>query len=310
LAKNAGHPPSLLTQGPAFDGVLAVAKELYEETGLAVLVADITNVIKIGDIIEVTDPECPRIVECKLRLPKPQHLMRGRIGRQLSRMMGTTRYLRRGVAKVFGEQHLRVVLESEHRAQRNWPAIQELCREAIGTGRAFRELSPGDHLWALRPELQDAVLTDVAEKAKGTTLEQLGTSLGLMRREDGLYPPPSAWPISQEARFELLEGSLLLFHLVSYDALVGDYGEGRTISIRDGDYPIVVNIREAEFPLSRRFIYDVVYGFETVDSCVRGLLTFAEELAQNPLADLVDVPNNERPVRRIETASEAHDTDE
>jgi hypothetical protein len=61
------------------------------------------------------------------------------------------------------------------------------------------------------------------------------------------------------------------------------------ITIREADYPIIVSLRGQEYPLSRRFIYDVVYGFETVQSCARGLLLFAHDLAAVIPLDLPDL---------------------
>lgn len=292
LAKNLGAPQSLLAQGNAFENVLSHAKGYLEKTGLPILIADITNIIKIGDIIVVVDPERPQIVECKMKVPKWQHLMQSRVGRQVSRAIGTMQYLKEDAAKVFGESYYRVAVKSQHRAERNWEIVDCLCWKALRLGEAFQEISPGDYLWALRSERQEIVLSAVKEKAQGLGTAQFGTSLRLMNFQDGLFPPPPAWrPVSPEVRFQLTEGTIVLFHLVSYEALAGDYGDGQSISIRDGDYPIVVSVRGQEFPLSRRFIYDIVYGFESMESCVKGLLLFGHDLASALPSDFPEVPN-------------------
>ena len=304
LAKNAGSPQNLLSQGDAFDNVLAHARRYLEETGLPLLIADITTVIKIGDIILVADVERPTIIECKMKLAGPRHLMQGRFGRQVSRAIGTMQYLDEGTAKVFGDEHPRVVVETEHKPARNWKALERIISKASDEGEAFRELQPGDYLWALRPERRESIMAQVAEKGKSIGFAQFGTAQGLMNFEDGLYAPPSAWPISLQARFALLEGTIDLCHLVSYDTLTGDFGDGRSIEIREGDYPIVVTIRGREYPLSRRFVYDVVYGFETVDSCVKGLLTFAEDLASSLPPVPPDVPETKPSICYVGTIEE------
>src|SRR4030042_188293 len=85
LAKNSGPRPSLLDQGPSFANVLLHAGKYAKDTKLPILVADLTNVIKIGDLVVVTNPEKPMIVECKTSVPDPKYLMQGRSGRQISR---------------------------------------------------------------------------------------------------------------------------------------------------------------------------------------------------------------------------------
>ncbi len=292
LAKNPGPVQSLLRQDDAFQNVLSHAERYQHETRLPILIADITNVIKVGDIIVVSDPEYPQIVECKMKLPKPQHLMQGRIGRQVSRAIGTTRYLKEGAGKVFGQDYYGMTVESQHRAERNWEAIDRLCSHALRVGEAYEEISSGDHLWAIRSGREDRIISTIDEKAKSLGTVQMGTSLGLMNFQDGLFPPPSAWrPVSAEVRFELTERTIILFHLVSYDALAGDYGDGQRIAIRDTDYPIVVSIHDRDYPLARRFIYDIIYGFETVQSCVKGLLVFAHELTSIVTHDFPDIPD-------------------
>jgi len=282
LAKSSGHPPSLLTQGPAFDNVLETAAELTQDTPFPALIADITNVIKIGDVIHVTDPECPIIVECKSGSPKPHHAMQGRSGRQFTRAMRTAQYLAKGVARIPGEQRSLVVIETDHCPEHNWQAVEELCAQAVSTGRAFRQLGPDDYAWALRPDLEDTVFLQALDRARALSNPAFGTSGGLMARHDGLFPPPPAWSISQEVRFQLVEGTIILFHLLSADTLAGNYDQRRAISIRKGDYPILVTIDGQQLPpFSTRFIYNVVYAFETVPSCVTGLLAFAQQVAQH-----------------------------
>lgn len=305
LAKNLGPAQSLLGQGDAFHNVLSHAERYQHETRLPILIADITNVIKVGDIVVVSDPEHPQIVECKMKLPKPKHLMQGRIGRQVSRAMGTMQYLKEGAGKIFGQDYYGMAVKSQHRADRNWQAIDRLCSQALRLGEAYEEISNGDHLWAIQSGYKDRIISNIDEKAESLGTVQLGTSLGLMNFQDGLFPPPSAWrPVSPEVRFELTEGTIILFHLVSYDALAGNYGDGQRIAIRDTDFPIVVSIDDRDYPLSRRFIYDIIYGFETMQSCVKGLLTFAHELTPIVTHDFPDIPNIKPQMWYVETTED------
>jgi hypothetical protein len=279
LAKNPGKPPSLLGQGEAFENVLRSARDLFRQRRLPIVIADITNVIKIGDIIVVTHPEVPQIVECKTNLPHPKHWMEGRLGRQLSRLLGTAKYLAGQPVKVHGDNHVRVVVESQHKPERDWEAVRVCVDAALKHVEGSVQLSEHEFLWACR----EAQLSTVVERVGATarTLSQpvfFGTSQGLLNMSDGLFPPPITWPLAPETRFALMERDVTLIHLVSASAFEGDYGECRVAVGDRRPSPVSVFIGEEELRFGLRFIYDVLYGFETAESCVRGLLTFAREV--------------------------------
>jgi len=166
LAKNPGPVQSLLRQGDAFHSVLLHAERYQRETRLPILIADITNVLKVGDIVVVSDPESPQVVECKLKLPKPQHLMQGRTGRQVSRAIGTMQYLKEGAGKLFGQDYYEIAVESQHRSERNWEAIERVCSHALRVGEAYEEISNGDYLWAVQSGCEDKIVCAINEKAK------------------------------------------------------------------------------------------------------------------------------------------------
>lgn len=193
LAKNPGPPQSIEAQGEAFDQVLESARDHLTRDKVPVLIADITNVIKIGDLVLCTNPEAPQIVECKTRLPHPLLFMRGRFGRQVSRTMSTLKYLSTGSAKVFGNKLHQLVLESPHAPKRNWEALTSVCTTAVSDGHAFLQLSSREFLWAYAPENQDSILAEVAKYGENLSCGFFGTSLGLMNMTDGLFPPPIVW---------------------------------------------------------------------------------------------------------------------
>lgn len=58
------------------------------------LIADLTNIVKIGDLILCDDPEKPDIVECKNKLSKPRYMFLGRKKRQFTRAFETAQYLK------------------------------------------------------------------------------------------------------------------------------------------------------------------------------------------------------------------------
>ncbi len=191
-----------------------------------------------------------------------------------------------GIATVFGEDRARRVTEAPHQAKRSWAEIQQICDTALQDGRSFIEIEPGNLLWGARAELGDEVLAEVVETATMFPRSQFGSSQGLMAMHDGMNAPPSAWLVSSEARFAVLEEDLMIYRVVSYDAFAADRGQGRTISILDQDWPILVTSGGRTYDFSRRFVYDVVFGFETVQSCIDGLFGFADELERAPELEL------------------------
>jgi hypothetical protein len=279
LAKNPSRPPSLINQGEAFDNVLRSARQHLEEDGLPVLVADITNIIKIGDLIIVTHPEFPQIVECKTQRPHPKRWMQGRFGRQISRALGTLRYLSGKPTKVHGEDHVRHVVESQHKAERNWEAVRTCVGAALDHGHGFVELSEHELVCACHyTQLSDALDALGGRANRFPQPLFLGTSRGLFERFDGLLPPPVVWPLAPAGRFAVTEGEIVVIHFVSATALEHE-GDGWRIQVTGPDpCHVSVFLEEDEYRFSDRFIADVLYGFETVDSCVSGLLTFARQV--------------------------------
>jgi len=279
LAKNPSKPPSLINQDAAFDDVLRSARRCVEESGLPVLIADITNIIKIGDLILVTDRELPQIVECKTRLPHPRYWMQGRIGRQISRTVATQRYLSGKPTKFHGDDLIRLVVESEGEPERNWDAVGSCVAAALDHGHGFLRLSEHELVCACRSTQLNEALDELVESAK--ELPQpvfLGTSQRLLEGFDGLLPPAIVWPLAAAGRFAVTEGKVIVIHFVS-EAAFERGGEGWRIQVT-GDRPCYVSVflEEEEYRFSERFTDDVLYGFETVDSCVTGLLAAGRQV--------------------------------
>ena len=307
MAKNADVPKSLLQQGDAFDLVLQSAQHYFETLEVPVLIADITNVLKIGDLVVVTDTEAPLIVESKKRLPKPEHLMQGRSGRQISRAMGTMKYLKEGSAKVFGDEHHRLVIESPTKARRNWGVIDEVCKEGLRNGWAEVVLSQHEVMWAYRRGMEERL--EPVLQARGSESETfLGTTLGLMNRRDGLFSPPGVWPVSPEVRFALLEEDLVLTHLLDMNAFRRKRDSGEAIEVDlSREYRVLVTVGSEVYPLSLKFVYDVLYGYEIVESCVDGLFHFVRQLHRMSPPEVGEVPSAKPLMHEVGTVGEVEE---
>lgn len=305
LAKNKSNPKSLLGQGKSFDNVIDHAQNYYQQTKLPIIIADLTNIINIGDLVIVNNPEKPQIIECKTTVPAPESLLQGRIGRQVSRAIGTMEYLSKGKGKVFGQDYS-FTIQSPHRSKRNWDTVEQLGLEALRSGQAYEEVEPGNHIWAARSELKLEVIQEIDQKAKMLGDCQMGTSLGLMNSYEGLFPPPSAWkPMCSEAKFEIIEGTVIVFHLVFFNAFKADCDGRQAIKIGRKGNPIV-KIDDKEYSFGQRFVYDVVYGFETIQSCINGLILFARDIASANLNELPDIPKTKPRTWHVETLEDMH----
>lgn len=306
LAKNPGPPRSIEAQGKAFDQVLESARKHLRNSKLPVFIADITNIIRIGDLIICASREVPIIVECKTRLPRPKHLMQGRYGRQVSRAMGTLKYLTKGSAKIFGDDVYQHTIESPHVSERNWNFITKICKAALKDGWAFAQLSDYEFFWAYSHSNHDFVMDGIRHYGEQIDGGFIGSSLGLMNMSDGLFPPPIVWPIPSELRFQLMEEDIVVMHMVDARAFEYDFGNGERIEIHPAeDYPIRVMTGGKEYPLSRRFIYDVLYGFETVRSCAQGLLDFARQIHAGINVDTETILPEKPAAYQIESIKEA-----
>ena len=308
LAENRGPPVSIKDQGEAFDEVLKSAQHYLQKYKVPILVADITNVIRIGDLVLCTNPEVPQIVECKTTLPPPELFMQGRFGRQISRMMGTLKYLSKGSAKVFGDNQHRLAIESPHTSKYNWQPVSMVCDTAMKDGRAFLQLSAYEFLWAYNQQGEDSIWAEIHEYGNRITQAFFGTSLGLMNMSDGLFPPPTVWPIPPTLRFLLMEKDIVLAHMIDAAAFECDLGGGQRIEVcPTEDFPIRVIIEEKEYPLSRHFINDVLYGFETIASCVQGLIEFARELHEMAPVNTNNVLPGKPRIHYLESIEDAHE---
>lgn len=314
MAKNPRPVPSIEGQGAIFDHTIESAKRNLRKYKAPVLICDITNILRIGDMLVCIDPEVPLIIECKSKLPKPEYIMQGRRGRQISHFTSIMRYLHEGFSKVFGGTLHYYAVDSTHKTRRNWDILAEVCQKACETGVSHKDISEYEILCAYTPDHRDSIgskfvrLRSIAS-GRGEHKDQVvyfGTSSGLMNMTDGLFPPPSAWPIPAEMRFAVLEGDIEIAHIVDGRAFERKSLQSQDIKMmHNEDFPIHVTINGVVYPLSLHFVYDVLYGFETVDSCVKGLIAFARKLQSIELPDIQDNEEEKPTIRHVENLEEA-----
>jgi len=295
LAKNPGKPPALHDQ-KGFPATLAIARRCAK-AGLPALVADLSNCLRISDVIVCADPEHPFLIESG---GHPHYALKGRKGRQLQRATAVGELLRNGYGRLPGERFTTVTQTIRAPVVRSFDHLQRAVADCLESGYGWSVAAEGDVIvvtgagdFEIAPELFP--LLD-RMGAMG-----VGIHLRLLERPQARHAPPLAWPLPQAHRRALLEGDVVVVHFVDLDRLVGMTGpHGAITQVRtEGDAiaGIVAEGDGGELHLSPLFLNDVLYGFQTLDS----LRQTIDEVLATPLGELFDaVPEAEQDSGREE----------
>jgi hypothetical protein len=280
LARNAGAPPHLSRQGKAFD--LAVDQmKAVSERGITTLLADLTNVLRNGDLIVCTDPDLPTILECKLSKVKDVRFERqGRRGRQLARLESIGSFLRTGRGTIWGEAVERMTVETVSVPRFNYREVAEV----IGSALQHKPLT----LLVSEHELFSAALAgEMADTAPlqgwGRNLlvpVVVGSSVDRVSNPWPDVPPPILWDLPAEQRWALMEGDLSVTHAVSADAFLGFAMEaGRVVRLVDATgvvpHGYEVQVAGDVLTIGPKFLIDVVYNHEAIPSAAARLVESA-----------------------------------
>jgi len=133
--------------------------------------------------------------------------------------------------------------------------------------------------------IQEVVAECICELEQGEPKPTDGEKISHhINMDDGLFAPPVIWPIDLEHRQAILEGDIVIAHLVHAQAFIRDgLGEPVIELHASEEYPIHVRLDGKTYPLARRLVYDVLYGFETVECCVHGIVDFAQRCIDETL---------------------------
>jgi hypothetical protein len=113
------------------------------------------------------------------------------------------------------------------------------------------------------------------------------------------------WPLPRSQRVALIEGDVVLIHLVDLDAFIGSdtSGLGRITELRtkgDEVTGFVVEIKGGEMHISARFLNDVLYGFQTVESAREQIVAMAIAATR----DSTETPEPARAIARADTIAQ------
>ena len=297
LSSNPARPVSLLSQGYGLKTTLQVGRE-YAEDGMFVLIADITNCIRIGDIILCHNPELPTILECKTKIA-PGQLTRGRARRQLMRIAKISKYLATGEEKLYGQALVNKTVTVTSKIEHNWDAVNQAVKDALRIGEGFAFPSSSDVLWAYAYN-EESPSPNPPQQVNNAISEFGFLCVGCHGRpiEEGncLIPPPLAWPIDNDCRFALMEEDVLLCHFVDIQYFKDvESRHGKIIETLHGKEFIngfIVEVNNQRLTLAPTFLDQIIYGFQTIDSTVRGMIEFALKVSEVQTSELVKPPAN------------------
>lgn len=289
LSKNQKIRTFLIDQDKAFEKTIEIAEKICK-FNLPIIISDLTHCIRIGDIIICSDPELPSIIECKLGKKKPRFKLQGRRGRQFSRMKGTTEYLEKGEAKVFGEELTRLCIEVDSPNSFNWDVINTVLNEADKDGYGVYKVSDYEIIGAVRGENEYHLFENIKPEDFKFKNPLIGTHYRVIEEAWPTISPPANWKIEDRYKFPLMEGDIFLIHIFDPHIFIGYKNDRVKIVALDnkinpemvcsglGGCGVVLEIEEKKVVLSHNFIARILYGFEKVESVSRIMLEFAEKI--------------------------------
>jgi hypothetical protein len=296
LSRNPGSPAHLSAQAEAFDFTLDSARKL-SEGGVPALLVDVTNILKIGDIVACTDPNAPSLLECKSGSLKDIRFERqGRRGRQLARMESVETFLTEGRGVIYSETAERRTVSVATVREFSYDIVNELVLQALDHTPTTKLVQPNE-LFSAALLGEFGAETEATVRSwdllRGTKMAS-GSSLDVITRAWPDVSPPILWGISSPAQWALMEGEVTVIHAVRVEAFLGmRNGEVCVRSVIDTSGPLPwsyeILVENEIVTLSANILRDVVYLHETLASAGQRMLAIAENA--NSVIREVDVPS-------------------
>lgn len=262
---------SLSGQRDAFEVTLAAA-ERYAADGHLVLLADLSNIIRVGDFIVCDDPHIPSIIEVKSGKVAPQHVTQGRRGRQVSRSLTTIEYLKDDCGQIFGQSSEKIAVQSNESMDFKWDAVNDVTLAALRDKTAVFHISDYDVLLALNsPESDFNLLEPITEDLLSFRSPYIASHAVSLLNPELLIPPPLAWPINAESKPLLMEEELILVHAIDLDRFKDHLEEDFRILEVSQDHGFSIERNGERGCASQRFINEVMFGYATIESVVAAI---------------------------------------
>jgi hypothetical protein len=295
LAKNDGKPPYLSEQASATAEGLETIKRLAGEQNVAALMADLTNIIRIGDVIVPNGSQCPFIVEFKKSPRAKEGGYANRGSRQLLRMKLTAEYLLKDCGTRFGTGDEIRAFELPRSAEYLYDQIEAVCTAALNDGFAVNIIDEFDVLFCIRAD-QD--LGEWLQKTEPPPFRSAMMGCHCRYLEDAPHPllrPCPVWPVSLEVRKALLNRYLDLIHFIDPLAIVGFEQDGWSIEKLNeatDEYSLSDGTQNITAPCV--WLDRWLYGFQTGSSTATGMLQAARMAVEESKKLLSKQPSNQQ----------------
>lgn len=283
LGKNVGGQPRLSGQRDACQEALVVAKE-YADIGVVALVSDLSNLLRISDVVVCDDLETPTLIECKAQIRNPEAMKVDRPGRQLSRALGALNYIRKGAGMVIGEKVPRLSVDSGTVRTKSQEAIERVIAEAREKGTAYELVSPSDLIICIQPTpgATGVEMEPFMHLFSGFRQVLVGSYACALWNPSLRIPPAIIWDLDFESAAALMEEELLLIHVIDLMRFC-DLGndEFRVTGIitddRDKKGPRIETMSARGAGTANiSFVYETLFWYFTIESSFEAI----EELHQ------------------------------
>ena len=227
LGRHPGGPsPALAGQLPTFDAVWDAA-ELLLDQGLVPIVADLGNLIRIGDVVGWNATGMV-VLECKNQpLPKGLVARSGRAARQRQRGEHLETYLRASSIEDADTGRRTIALNVERELpEPDWSAVESLVDDCLDSNEGIASLrfSDSDVLIASEPARcrPEAFIRQV-EIDRDSSGVELHFFSELMDSPTFVARPPSAYPIRAGLVSQLLEREIVMSRVTDVSAVSGSF---------------------------------------------------------------------------------------
>jgi hypothetical protein len=222
--------------------------------------ADLTNIVRIGDVIVPNGSQCPFMIELKISSAGPREGgYANRASRQLLRMERTAEYLQNDRGRIFGTETEVRAVTIQHTSEHLYEEVETVCTTALERGFSTYVVNDHDALLCIR---YDESLSDCLAKAPPPPLRYVVVGGQHRFLEEDVSPilrPLPVWPISLHIRQALLNRDVDLSHLIDPNAIVGFEKSGCAVASFDPDSG-TYRLRRGEQSLLAR-VNGLIIGF-------------------------------------------------
>lgn len=212
-----GSPAALAGQAKTMNLVWDVAENLRSD-GLIPIIADLTNLIRIGDVVATNGANLV-VLECKTQKPPASGKLSGRAGRQQERGERLEEYLQTSSVSWTGITVQAIT--SPELPEPDWAAVGDLIADSLGASDGLSHLSLGNNELLIAAVVERSDPRRVVEKFADSSGGVLFLPSELMDAPSFVARPPSAYPICAEHRWRLLERDISLFRTVPIENIQG-----------------------------------------------------------------------------------------